>query len=707
MLKSVDKHKMQSSGVVWYLSIRTQLIAAFIFLLIPIAALGFISYSVSSRTVTDQVMAYATETNRQLTDYLNLVFSTVDDASLSIASSNIMENYLAGPADRSREAQNEHLSLGQELRAYLENYSQTHEFIGNLSLITADTELSLGTADFSKDHIDFNATEAALWYRQAIELQGGILWMGERPEIDRAFSVLGNYSLSSARSIRDSYTGNVAAVLVIDIELQAIEEIIKNVSMGIGSEIHLVSPEGRHISSRISQGTQQPGELLVNADITQEAFFKDILGSVEMEGSAAVVHRNTKHLMRYSKIGDTGFVLVHLMPMSTLLSTAHSIRNITIILGFIAVFFAILLGLAMSNRIGRIINRIIFTASKAAAGDLTIQPVPIHKDELGVLTKSINVMIADLRKLISDSSAISHDVTELAHVVAATAQHISSSSHEISQAMQEVAKGSTEQALDAEHGVQSMDVLSVKITQLSENATNIAKLSRETTELTEKGLSTVDNLDAKTTLTNVITKSIVADILALGEQSKTIGSIIQTIDRIAVQTNQLVLDMTAEDERFDEKEKGFEIVADQVRNLAEQSIFATKDIAAILKKTQKQTELAVENTKSAEEIVKSQVDAVTATIATFNGIAMSMKTLAKNLNLIMSAIVDIEQSKNHVLLTMQNMSAISEEAAAATQEVASSTEEQLAGVEELASYAEKLNHAAEHLTATISKFKIE
>jgi len=716
ILKNPKKVSQSNPKRMWYHSIRVKLIAAFLSLIIPISALGFISYSLSSTALIERARISVVETQQQLSNYLSRVFSVVDDSSLRMSTTAQVRDYLAGPADETPEATFEHFRIGQELRTFFNEYALTMDFIGNISLLTKDPALTIGTADFSTIHLDFEEIQASPWYSAAVEQQGRIIWSGLRPELNRAFSISGGYSVSAARSIRDFYTGEISAVLVVDLLERPMNELLSKVNLGLGSEVHLISPEGRHISSIQAATNAEPTEAvetdaaeeeIVPIDLTQEVFFTELLADEAMEGSKQISFRDQEYLMSYSKIMKTGYVLLTLIPMSTILSSANVIRDTTLILGFIAALFAVLLGLYMSNSMGRTINRIIDTSGRAASGDLTVQPTSNRKDELGILTRSINNMIQDLKNIIIDTASISRKVSDSSSVVSLTAQQISASSHEISLAMQEIAKGSSEQASDAEQGVQSMDTLSEKISQLSDNASNISQLSKETVALTEKGLSTVDNLNAKTVQTTAITENIVLEINSLEKQSRSIGKIIKTIDQIADQTNLLALNAAIEAARAGEKGKGFAVVANEVRKLAEQSITATKDIADIIKSTQQKTEEAVKNAKSAEAIVKSQSEAVATTIATFNEIAASMKTLSKDVSFILSGIADIEKNKNQVLLAMQNVSAISEESAASSQEVASSTEEQLAGVEELAAYAEELNSAADHLAKAISKFKVE
>lgn len=700
MKKKINSTPKDSSGRKWYQSIRVQLIAAFLSLIIPITALGFFSFAQSRDTIVNQTLNSVDETKDKLTSYLGVIFATVDDSSLRLTGSQMLEDYLAGPTDETEAARFEHFQLSRRFQTYLNENALADDFINNISILTKDSAYMLGTADFSTINLDVEALQSSAWYTKAVENQGRILWSGNRGELDAAFPVSAAYSISAARSVRDFFTGEIAAVLVIDLKTRPIYNIILETNLGENAELHLISPDGRHISSIEEQE-------LPDANISNESFFQEIQASTELYGTKNVTYKGETYLFSYSRVGNTGYILASLVPMAAILATPNAIRNLTLILGALAALFSVLLGLYMSTSMGRTINRLIEAAGKAASGDLTFTLKSRRKDELGILTASLNSMVESIRMLVKDASSISNTVSDSSNVVASTAQQISASSHEVSQAMQEIAKGSSEQAHDAEQSVQSMDVLSSKISEVSENAGSIAKLSQQTAMLTEQGLITIDDLDMKTQETNIVTASIVADIRTLEEQSRAIGKIIKTIDQIADQTNLLALNAAIEAARAGEKGKGFAVVAQEVKKLAAQSMNATKDIAVIISETQKQTQMAVKNARTAEEIVHSQVKAVSDTIVTFKKISESMNLLSSNVTHILDDINEIEDSKNQVLVAMQNVSSISEESAASSQEVASSTEEQLAGVEELAAYAEELSSASETLAATIRKFKLE
>jgi len=148
------------------------------------------------------------------------------------------------------------------------------------------------------------------------------------------------------------------------------------------------------------------------------------------------------------------------------------------------------------------------------------------------------------------------------------------------------------------------------------------------------------------------------------------------------------------------------VVANEVKKLAEQSIEATKEIAAIINQTQQQTAITVKQAQRADDIVESQNEAVSATVAVFERIASSMDTLSQRINEILNRITEMDSHKNRAIESMQNISAVSQESAASVQEVTASTEEQLAGIEELAAFAQELNEVSAQLTEAINKFKV-
>lgn len=197
------------------------------------------------------------------------------------------------------------------------------------------------------------------------------------------------------------------------------------------------------------------------------------------------------------------------------------------------------------------------------------------------------------------------------------------------------------------------------------------------------------------------------NIQALEEQSRSISKIIKVIDGIADQTNLLALNAAIEAAHAGEMGKGFAVVASEVRKLAEQSMEATREIASIINSVQEQTKITVEKAVAAQDIVKSQNQAVDIAVSAFEDIAASMDTLADRINDIMIKITEMDDYKNHTITSMQNISAVSQESAASVQEVTASTEEQLSGIEELAAFAQELSEAADELSKTIGKFKIE
>ncbi len=352
------------------------------------------------------------------------------------------------------------------------------------------------------------------------------------------------------------------------------------------------------------------------------------------------------------------------------------------------------------------INLLIDTAGHAASGDLTINPASNRKDELGVLTRSINKMVTSMRNLIEQMAFTSQKVAESAGTVMAGSQQVAGISGEISNAIQDICAGAVSQTNDAEQGVVKISILAEKISCVTDNAKSIGSLTIDTLDKTQTGLASVVHLGEKADQTTDISKQILIDIQELRVQSKAIGNIVKVISDIAKQTNLLALNAAIEAARAGKTGEGFAVVADEIRKLAEQAMKSARDISYIIGNTQKQTEKIVEKAEKTETIIKLQNEAVSDTTQVFRSIRLSMEILTTKVNEIMSSITEMENKKEQAINSIQNISAVSQETAASSEEVTASVQEQLSRIEQLASYAKILDESACELEESVSMFKL-
>lgn len=680
--------------------IRFKLIAAFMITIIPIIILGVISSNTSTKAIEQLTTQSSIQTMNQANNFLEMVVKSIEQASTQIVEDEAFLKYIT--MDKLTLSNDEINFNGSYIHNKVTNSQQNNSFISDIIIV--GNHNSYSTPGYTAQEINLETLKDSMEYEKADLFSGEVFWTANHTELDKYSSGKElNYSLSAIRAIMDLNTGDVIGMLVIDIKLSEIENLLKNINLGLKSEIHLVSEEGRDFFYSDASG-QNKSE--IESELTKQKFYRKVKNSTSLNGSQIVEYKGTSYLMGYSRRGTANFMLVGLIPTSSLMEPAKNIAVTTTVLAIGAALTAIILGLFIAINMGATINRIITSVSMAADGDLTNTPTSKRKDELGVLTAGVASMISSMRILINKVRSLTIKVDTSAITVSQTSKKISQITSSISKAIQQISDGAATQASDSEQAAVKIGIFASKINEVSESTKIIHEFSTGSIEVIKDGLSSVDDLKQKASQTNITTKEILSDIKLLEHSTKSISKIIEVINQIADQTNLLALNASIEAARAGDMGRGFNVVAEEIRTLSDQAKEGTKEISKLVRDIQAQASQTLTKAVKSEEILQSQNGAVLNTISAFKKISVSMELLAEQVQQIEVKAAEMNDQSEEVIGVINHISAISQQTASSTHEVSVSTEEQLKGMEKLLGYAEELDRASKELTVSINKFKV-
>ncbi len=683
-------------------SIRTKLILSFLITTVPIILLGILSYSSALKSVKGTAADASMESLKQVNKNLEITLGTFEDISDQVFNSEQIQNYLAADADEAS-------GLEGSVVEYISDLTNLNKNIGSITLLLNNNHIIDSSTEPLNDDAYENLKDI-YHYNYAYDLDGESFWVGEHTEIDQQRSNPTEYGLSIMRLLKDTSADEERGLLIIDLKADAIGDIINDVSLGLGAELHFIATDKRDIAYEIIEGTNN---ILDTKDENYKLTDKGIYKKINENQNNTILfekYQGEEHIIVHSKVntpkGDTGYTIIGLVPTSNFNSAAKDIGTNSIIFTLIAITVALCIGFYIAFKLSKDINNIVEATNKVADGDLTVTLYSNSKDELGVLTESINKMIERMRTLIKNAANTALKVLDASQTVASTTKQVSEVFREVTDTIQEVSGGSSVQASDSEQGVSKMGDLALKINAVSNSATSIEKYSKETIRLTSDGLNSVNDLESKAKETTNITRTIMTDAQELNTHSQSIGKIVKVINVIAEQTNLLALNAAIEASRAGDAGRGFAVVAEEVRKLAEQSAAATREIAGIVKDTQNQAARVVESAEASDNILQLQNIAVENTLSVFKNISSSMRELGQKVNEISEGIDEMDSYKNSTITAIHNISAVSQEIAASTQEVSAATEEQLSSIEQLLSYTNELDDAAHSLNDSIQLFKV-
>lgn len=463
-----------------------------------------------------------------------------------------------------------------------------------------------------------------------------------------------------------------------------------------------VSPEGIVIA-----GTDKEiiGELLSNEKVVK---------IIQGRGREAILNTNIDGDKVYEIISPVeldgeykGSVKVDFTMEDTYESIYFNITVISI-LGIILFVVLSLLLIIISGGILRNLNNTKSSLESFSAGDFTgeVSEVFLNQgDEFGEMALAIKNLQESMKKIINDIASSSMRVTSSSEVLFSSSKESTTVSEEIANTVEDIANGANNQALDTEKGSIDIHQLGELIEDNQSHIDNLINISKRVDSLKDEGIETIKELIYGTDVNQSSVREINDLIINTNASAEKIESASQMIKSISEQTNLLALNASIEAARAGEAGRGFSVVAEEIRKLAEMSNEFTKEIEDIIGDLISKTNDTVLNIKKVEESTKEQSKNVQITNSKFEEISLSIESMISSLNVVSEGSNIMNDKKEQIIEVIEHLSAISEENAAATQQVSASVEEQMASIVEIENASTTLKMLAEEMHHSISELK--
>jgi len=339
-------------------------------------------------------------------------------------------------------------------------------------------------------------------------------------------------------------------------------------------------------------------------------------------------------------------------------------------------------------------------------GDLTLKAEYESKDELGQLASSYNTMVDSLRQTISKVNENAEMVVAASAQLNASAEQSTEASSHIASTIQDLTMGSERQLHSVEDSTNAVEQITEYAESINTNTASVSGNAAETARISAEGKKTMDEMIEQMNEINKSVTGLHRIVRGLSERSAQIGSINDAITALADQTNLLALNAAIEAARAGEHGKGFAVVADEVRKLAEQSVNSADQIANLIKTIQNDTEDTLSSMEETAKGVEVGISVAKTAGDSFQHIEKAIYGVTSQIEGVADAIGKMSQGTQQVASSIINVKDVAEEAAALSQTVSGGTEEQLASMEEIEASAGNLAHISEELQHAVSRFKL-
>ncbi|WP_153721849.1 methyl-accepting chemotaxis protein [Sporosarcina cascadiensis] len=377
---------------------------------------------------------------------------------------------------------------------------------------------------------------------------------------------------------------------------------------------------------------------------------------------------------------------------------------VLIVLGLIG---SIIITIIISRLISRPVQQMTSALNKVSAGNFALDEVTIkNRDEIGDMATALNSMVADLRGIIQRAKDSASQLAVQSEGLSASAEESLAASEMVAEISEKNLQTSEAQTHIVSQSTASMEEMITAIDQITEDNEEMLGSSEDVARLVKEGSSLMnETTDQMNNISQTIGDSMVT-INELAARSENIRNVTAMITNIAEQTNLLALNAAIEAARAGEHGKGFAVVADEVRNLAEQSKQSTQEIGRMIDTIIEDVTKVVASTDEGHKRVEEGLASTEKTNAVFASIEHATSDVSEKVSTVSAAIEEIRAMTDEVAAGSKRVEELAIQASAEAQSTSAATEEQLAANEEITSSSQTLAVLAEQLQSDMGRFQV-
>lgn len=661
----------------------------FVSILVFVFAVGFVSYNISKSVIQHKVADASVQTITQAGEKINMTLSGYQELSTQIAVDSSMDDLLFGlaTADKNKDI-NKYNQLKQEIIDRLNVYLYSNPAILSIHIFS-----SKGTTIGSIDPIVNSANVADKdWFKETVKQDGASLWWEPNPKGFIAESSKSGSSYGLSRAMK-SRAREIQGILFMELNPTILAKDIGKVKMGEGGDAIIATNQNKIVMTKevTKIGEDSPFPL------SNDAF---------KQNNGSVTDSKSNLQLSYSRLDATGWYLIGGMRVEELVKDAGAILKMTWLMAFIAAIIAVVIGIFVARMIGRPIVTIRNLMKEGENGNLTVRTNITSQDEIGQLGQSFNQMMEKITQLVQQTSLSAQEVLATSSELSDASKKTALSAKEIAVATEEIANGASSLAVESEKGNELTNQIGVQMNEVVQSNVEMGTAASEVYRSSELGIQYMSELIGKTNKTEQMTRSMVEKVDKLKESTSSIVRILDMLNSITKQTNILSLNATIEAARAGAAGKGFMVVADEIRKLADQSRQSIQVVGEITETIQREIDETVSVLSTAYPIFKEQIESVKEADEIFKQVQGQMGGFINRLEGVTDSIQQLDKSQLVLSDAMSNVSAVAEESSATSEEVASLSNEQMNISSGLVKLSEKLEELSNSLKESLSKFQV-